>query len=73
MQSSYRPSHRASSRDESQSEGAVTRFLLTLIAIGASLMLLSGAMLPVADGDVPPFGIEVLASSLERVKEMLGV
>ncbi|BBK43996.1 hypothetical protein STVA_40160 [Allostella vacuolata] len=53
-------------------EGHLTRFLLTLVAIGASLMLLSGAMLPVADGDVPPFGLELLSSSLERMKGLLG-
>jgi hypothetical protein len=61
------------SSGETHSEGTVTRLLLTLIAIGASLMLLSGAMLPVADGDVPPLGIDVLAASIERVKELLGV
>lgn len=61
------------SSGETHSEGTVTRLLLTLIAIGASLMLLSGAMPPVADGDVPPLGIDVLAASIERVKELLGV
>ncbi|BBK30158.1 hypothetical protein EDC65_4596 [Stella humosa] len=55
-----------------RSEGAVTRFLFLLIALGSSMMLLAGAALPLADGDEPPIGFDLLVASLERVREFLG-
>lgn len=57
---------------EQRSDGAVTRLLLALIAIGASLMLLSGAVLPVADGEASPLGFDLLVSSIQRLKELFG-
>ncbi|WP_170216656.1 hypothetical protein [Allostella humosa] len=50
----------------------MTRFLFLLIALGSSMMLLAGAALPLADGDEPPIGFDLLVASLERVREFLG-
>lgn len=61
----------SSSHHEQRSDGAVTRLLLALIAIGASLMLLSGAVLPVADGEAS-LGFDLLVSSIQKLRELLG-
>ncbi len=54
-------------------DGAVTRFLLFLVAVGASLMLLGGALVPTGDADAAPLGLDLVTASVERLKGLLGV
>lgn len=55
-----------------RSDGAMTRFLLMLVALGTSLMLLGGALVPSADDDGGALALDLVASSVERLKEFLG-
>ncbi|WP_374440530.1 hypothetical protein [Stella sp.] len=53
-------------------DGAVTRFLLLLIAVGASLMLLGGALVPTGEADGGALGLEAISASVERLRAFLG-
>ncbi len=53
-------------------DGAITRFLLLLVAVGASLMLLSGALVPTGEADGGTAAFDFFAASVERLKALLG-
>ncbi|MGE0723689.1 MAG: hypothetical protein AB7O45_04910 [Alphaproteobacteria bacterium] len=49
---------------------SLSRLLLMLIAIGASLMLLGGALLP-SDAEAEPNAFGLLVQTVERIFELL--